>query len=165
MKRQLLAMAGLALFLAACTPGKVVIMPNEPIKKFGRLDVVVSSATYLETIKGNKNYDRYVALTSEAEKQIGGHIRNWAQREWKGSPSGKPLTVKLELQEYNTGSGALKLFLGSAANGKIAYLVTLLDGTRTVGQFLHEGQVSLAGNSSAFWDMSKQIEKRIADTE
>lgn len=165
MKRQLLAVAGLALFLAACTPGKVIIMPNEPIKKFGRLDVTVSSATYLETIKGSKNYDRYVALTGEAEKQIGNHIRNWAQREWKGNPSGKPLTVKLELQEYNTGSAALKIFVGGAANGKISYLVTLLDGTRTVGQFLHEGEVSLSGNSSAFWGMSKQIESRIAATE
>jgi hypothetical protein len=165
MKRSFMAMAGLALFLAGCTPGRVVIMPNEPIKKFSRLDVQVSSETYLATIKGNKNYDRYVALTSEAEKQIGGHIRNWAQREWKGNPGGRPLLVKLDLQEYNTGSGALKLFLGSAANGKIVYMVSLLDGTRMVGQFLHEGEVSLAGNSNAFWGMSKQIESRIAATE
>ena len=162
-----MALAGLALFVSACTPGKVIIKPTEPIKAYNKLNVVVSSQTFLATIKGNKHYDNYVALTSEAERQIGGHIRNWAATEWKGSsnPRSRPLTVTLDLQDYNTGSGALKFFVGSAANGKLVYLVTLTDGSRTVGQFLFNGEVDITGNNAAFWNMSKQIEKRIAATE
>jgi hypothetical protein len=165
MKRQLLAIAGLALFLGACTPGKVIIMPSEPIKKFSRLDVQVDSQTFLATIKGNKHYDNYVALTGEAEKQLGNQLRSWASTQWHGTASGKPLLVKLDLQEYNTGSTALKLFVGSAADGKMSYLVSLMDGTRTVGQFLFDEKVSLSGNSAAFYHMAKKIEDRIDATE
>lgn len=161
--------AGLVLaagiFLAACTPGKVIIQPSTSIKAYGGLDVEITSQSFLATMQGKKNYDNYVALCAEAEKQLGGHVKNWAATKWQGTAGRRHLTVKLELQEYNTGSGAAKFFLGSVANGHIVYLVTLMDGSKTIGQFLHEGQVDLMGNSAAFWNMAKQIEARIAATE
>jgi len=165
MKKTLALLAGIALLATACTPGKVIMAPSAPIKSYSRLVVVHDASNYLKEIAGKPNADKYQTLVAEADKQLGGHVRKWAAERWHGTPSGRPLTVKLELLHYNTGSLAAKIFLGSVANGGIGYAVSLLDGSRTVAQYQFEGQVDITGNSAAFWNMAKQIEARIEATE
>lgn len=154
-----------ALGVTACTPGKVMIKPDQPIKRYGSLNIVVTSQNFLNTIKGSEKYDNYVALAAESDKLIQGHMANWAAKNWVGTKGNRALTVRVDLKEYNTGSAAAKIFLGGMANGKVVYQMDLVDGSKVIGSYLFPGEVSLMGSNAAFWGMAKQMESRIAATE
>ena len=149
----------LALTLAVVMVGcgfQWVVTPEVPLKNFGSMQFKGSTSTFDRVVKGQKDEDlrreKGQAVHEIVARNLGGFASSF-----QGTSGGRALTLQAELMDCYAGSGALKFFVGAAANGHIDYDVKLYDGSKLVGHFFLRTEVPVTGASFAAVNASKQM--------
>lgn len=142
----------LVLALSGCKSRKVYTIidePNAPLGRFGAVSVgKFNTKEFLASIESDERRDKYAPVTQEMNDAVMAALRGELAA-WEGTKGGPPLVVSAVLDDYATGSGALRgmsrfgMFGNSGGHspalqlgqGVIDYTVTLMSGSTTVATY------------------------------
>ncbi|HXC64636.1 MAG TPA: hypothetical protein VNZ67_09770 [bacterium] len=164
MKKMLaLATAASFLLLAGCVKQYQVESAGTPLSTYSTIKVTVDAARFLQTKEGDKHYDGYVKSCDDMRGVITGRINNWVASNFHGTTGGPVANLKITVDDFYTGSGAARFFLGDAANGHLNVSCTITGGH----QFLSHAEIAGVGTDKleAYWHVASACNSYIMDHE
>ena len=116
------------LLLAGCVKPYMLLSAGKPLSSYSAIKVSVDATRFLQTKQGDAHYDGYVKSCDDMKNVITNRINTWTAAEFHGTPGGPVANLKIEVDDFYTGSGAARFFLGDAANGHLDVSATISGG-------------------------------------
>ena len=170
-------LALLALLVAGCVAKVYTIIdePRSPLKRFGGVTVgSFSTKDFLDSIENTERREKYKPVTAEANDSVADEVEDLVKG-WVGTPGGPKLILTAVLDDYATGSGAMRamshfgMFGGNhgASNqlgaGVIEYTVTLKSGTTLVATY--QVRVRITGRAAGAYKLTGRNIARFLEDE
>ena len=163
MKKMLALAAAGFLMLTGCVKQYQVVSAGAPLSTYSTIKVTVDAARFLQTKQGDKHYDGYVKSCDDMRGVISGRINNWVASNFQGKAGGPVAELKITVDDFYTGSGAARFFLGDAANGHLNVSCTITGGH----EFRSNAQIAGVGTDKleAYWHVASACNNYIKDHE
>ena len=119
MKKMLAVLVLTGLFAAGCVKPYMLLSSGTPLSNYSAIHVVVDATRFLKNKEGDPHYDGYAKSCQDMRNVITKRIDNWLAANFQGKAGAPAATLTVTVDDFHTGSGAARFFLGDAANGHL----------------------------------------------
>jgi hypothetical protein len=151
------------LFLASCANPYVRVTDGTPLSQYSKIYVKLDATEFLATKLGDAHYDGYAASVVDMRNLVTKQINNWLAANFVGKPGAPAALLVLKIDDFYTGSGAARFFLGSMADGHLDVV------GKITGGHVFRVNVKIQGfgfdKVMAYNQLAKDTDRYIADHE
>jgi hypothetical protein len=128
MKKMLALLVLGGLMVGGCVKPYIQETEGTPLSNYSSIKVSVDSKAFLKTKEGDAHYDGYAKSCEDMNNVITSSVNSWLAANFHGKEGAPAANLVITVEDFYTGSGAARFFLGAAANGHLNVTATITGG-------------------------------------
>jgi hypothetical protein len=128
MKKMLALLMLTGLLIGGCGKPYILVTEGTPLSSYSSIKVYVDARAFLKGKEGDAHYDGYVKSCEDMKNVISGNVNTWMAANFHGKAGAPAANLVITVEDFYTGSGAARFFLGAMANGHLNVTAAITGG-------------------------------------